>query len=107
MMFARSNLNVMALLVCCDKHRDQKQLGEQMVFLMLHLHHTGCQGRSSRQELKQRPQKTAAYWPAVRVLSSSLSSIAQDHMPRDGTTHSGLGHLPSIIINKMSNRFTL
>jgi hypothetical protein len=38
----------------------------------------------------------AAYWLALHGLLSLLSYRTQDHQPRDGTTHSGLGPPPLI-----------
>jgi hypothetical protein len=44
-----------------------------------------------RQELMQRPWRSAAYWLASPGLLSFLSYRISDHQPRDGTTHNGLG----------------
>jgi hypothetical protein len=44
----------------------------------------------------QRPSRGAVYWLAPRGLLNLLSHRAQDHQPRDGTTHNGLGSPPSI-----------
>ena len=38
----------------------------------------------------------AVYWLASHGLLSLLSYRTQDHHPRDGTTHSGLGSSPLI-----------
>ena len=48
------------------------------------------------QELMQRPWKGAAYWLAHHGLLSLLSYRTQNHQPRDGITHHGLGPLPLI-----------
>lgn len=45
------------------------------------------------QELMQRPCRGVAYWLASPGL---ISLPIQDHQPRDGSTHNGLGPLPSI-----------
>ena len=42
----------------------------------------------------QRPWKGAAYWLASPALLSLLSYTTQYHLPRGGTTHSGLGPPP-------------
>ena len=49
--------------------------------------------RACRQKLKE-PWRNGAYWLALHGL---LSYTTQDHIPRDGTAHSGLGlpHQPS------------
>jgi hypothetical protein len=41
----------------------------------------------------QRPQRCDIYWLAPHGLLSWLSYRTQDHQPRDGTTHNGLGPL--------------
>jgi hypothetical protein len=47
----------------------------------------------------QRPWRRAAYyWLAPHGLLSLLSYRTQDHQPRDGPTHNGLGP-PSLITN--------
>jgi hypothetical protein len=51
---------------CCDKHHDQKQLGEQGFILMLTVHHEG----KSRQELKEEAIKECC------LLSFDLSSLS-------------------------------
>ena len=43
--------------------------------------------------------EVAAYWLAPHGLLSLLSYITQDHLPRDGTAHSGLSP-PTPIINQ-------
>jgi hypothetical protein len=79
----------------------KRQVGEERVYsaytstLMFVI--KGSQDRSShgvgawRQELKQRPRRGAAYWLASPALLSMPSYRTQDHQPRDGTTHNGLG----------------
>lgn len=72
---------------------------------MLHLNlHTmaqsivkGNQGRNSRQEGKQTPQRAAAYWLA---LYGSLGP--QNHLLRDGPTQQGLD--PPTLSKKMARR---
>jgi hypothetical protein len=49
----------------------------------------------------QRPWMGAAYWLSLHGLLSLLSYRIQNHLPRDSTTHHGLGSLPSIT-KKMS-----
>jgi hypothetical protein len=61
----------------------------------------GSQGRKSRQELKQKPWGSVAYWLPPQGLPGLLSSTTQDHLLRSGTVHSNLGPSTSII-KKMS-----
>ena len=87
------------------KYRDQKaSWGEKGLFgLCLH---TDSHGMKSGQELKQgrnlkagadaEAMERAAYWLASTGLLSLLSYRTQDHQPRDGTTHNGLGPLTSV-----------
>lgn len=44
-----------------------------------------------RQELTQKPWRGVAYWLAHHGLLSLLSHRTQDHQPRHGITHNGLG----------------
>jgi len=77
----------------------QKQGEEERVYSAytsnIAVHHKG----SWRQELMQRPRRDAAYWLASPGLLSLLSYRTQDHQPRDGTTHNGLGP-PPLITNR-------
>jgi len=50
-------------------------------------------------ELMQRPWRRDAFWLASPGLLSLFSYKTQDHQPRDGTTHNGLGPL-SLITEK-------
>jgi hypothetical protein len=50
-----------------------------------------------RQELTQRSWRDAAHWLAPRGLLSLLSYSTQEHLPRVGSTHSGLGSHTSTI----------
>lgn len=61
------------------------------------LHDNGSQPRNSRQKLKQRPQKDAAYWLALYGLFSWLSYNIQDLLPWVDTSYSWLGFPTSII----------
>jgi hypothetical protein len=54
-----------------------------------------------RQELMQRPWKGAAYWLASHGLLCWLSYSNQDHQPRHGPIHKGLGPQLSITNKKM------
>ena len=84
------------------KHHNQKELGEERVYLyyisILYSVIEGSQDRNTsragtwRQELTQR---SAAYWLALHGLLSLLSYRTPDHQPRDGPTRNGLG-LPGI-----------
>ena len=58
----------------------------------------GRQGRNSK-ELKQNPQGNAIYWLTSSGLLNFLSDAAQDYLPRDSATHSGLGP-PTTISNQ-------
>lgn len=50
-----------------------------------------------KQELRQEQWKKAAYWLALNGLLILLNHTTQDHLPYDGTIHSELGPLTSII----------
>jgi hypothetical protein len=52
-----------------------------------------CRVGPWRQELVQRPWRSAAYWFASPDLLSLLSYRTQDYQPRDSTTHNGPFHL--------------
>ena len=47
----------------------------------------------------------AAYWLALHGLLILLSHKTQDHQPRDGSTHNGLG--PSLLITNEENALQL
>ena len=49
-----------------------------------------------RQDWMQRPWKGAAYWLIPHGLFSLLSYRTQDHQPRNGPSHNGLGPLLSV-----------
>mgnify|MGYP001058360618 CR=1 FL=1 len=86
----------------------KKQLGEERVYLAstsrLPFIIKGSQDRISnragtwRQELMQRPWRGASYWLAHQGLLNLLSYRTQNHQPKDGTTHYGLGP-PTLITN--------
>jgi hypothetical protein len=50
---------------------------------------------------QQRPWRDAAYWLASPSLLSLLSYRPQDHQPRGGPTHNGLGSPHQSLIKKM------
>ena len=83
---------------CCDRHCDLKQAEEDRVYLADTSDHSPSlkQVRAGtwRQELMQKPWRGAAYWLALHGLLSLLSYRTQDHQPRDGPTHNGLGPPP-------------
>ena len=74
------------------KHQDQQAAwkGKGLFGLHFHItiHHEGNQDRNSnragiwKQELKQRPWRSVAYWIAPRGLLSLPSYRTQDHQPR-------------------------
>lgn len=75
---------------CCDKHYDQKELGEKKVHVVYTSQSQSViEGRQSRnsstagiwlQELKERSQGDAAYRLALYGLLSLLFSTSQDHL---------------------------
>ena len=78
------------------KLHDQKQLREERVYFIytsgnnpsLRKNHVRNSHRAGtwRQELMQRPWRSAAYWLAPHGLLNLLSSTTQDHQSRGGTT---------------------
>lgn len=65
------------------KHHGQKQLVAKRVYFS---------SQFLEQELKQRPLKIAAYWSySWSYLLFFFFCATQDHLPRRGTTHNGLG----------------
>jgi hypothetical protein len=83
------------------KHHDKKQVGEKRLYLAYMFTSLfiikGNQDRNShraetqKQELMQRPWRSAAYWLAPHNFLSLFSYRTQEHQPRDGTTHNGQG----------------
>lgn len=64
----------------------------------------GSQDSNSRQDPKQRPWRSAAYWLPPCSLLNSLSVSTQEHVSQGGTTPGRLGPPISILIKKMSHR---
>jgi hypothetical protein len=98
------NRSLRASIVVILKYYDQKQLGEERVYFILQLR--AQHPRKPGQELKagiwsrdliQRPWRSTARWPVSHGLLSLLPYPILDHLPRDGTTHSGQGLLTPII----------
>ena len=94
---------------CCDETPWPKQLAEKTFYLAYspssQFNMKGYQDKNSsmvtetwRLELRQRPWRGAAYRHASHDLLSLFPYRTQDHQPRDGTTHSGLGPLPSLMV---------
>jgi len=77
----------------------KKQVGEERVYSAYTFHTAVHHQRKSglelkqvrKQELLQRPWRDVTYWLPSPALLSLLSYRTQDHQPRDGTTHNGLG----------------
>lgn len=87
------------MLFCWDKHHDQKQTGEERVYVILKLTvFEGNQGKDSTQELKQNCGE-CAYWFVPGLKFSYPSCMAQAHLPKDGTACDGLG-FPTLIMNQ-------
>lgn len=81
-----------------------KQAGRRKDFLSSYTLQTmteGSQGRTSRQNLKQRPWKSTACWLVLCCLLSQLLSTTPmaTCLPRDSPSHSGLG-LPTSFTNQ-------
>jgi hypothetical protein len=88
------------------KHHDQKQVGEERFYLawtstLLSIF-VESQDRNSnragiwRQELMQKPQRSAVYWLAPQGLLSLLSYRTEEHQPRGDITHNGQDPPPLI-----------
>ena len=56
----------------------------------------GGQGRNLEAEADAEGMEGAVHWRVPLGLPGLLSYRTQDHQPRNGTTHSGLGRFPSI-----------
>lgn len=80
------------------KHHDKKCLGEERVYFILQYtsYSRHCLGKA-RQELKQRPGRSDAYWITQEGLLSLLSYSIREQKSRDGITHSQLSPPTSII----------
>jgi hypothetical protein len=89
---------------CCNNIMAKRQGEEEKVYLSYTSRSQsiigGGQDRNSnktgawRQELMQRPWNNAVYCLVPHGMLSLLSYRTQDHQPRDGTTHNGLGPSP-------------
>ena len=92
------------VLIAALKHHEQKASWGERIYLTYILTSLfiieGSQDRNLNragtwgQELMQRPWTGAAYLLAPHGLLSLLSYRTQDHQPRDGPTHNGLGPPP-------------
>ena len=80
------------------------EMGTVHFILQLTVYHEANQGRNWRQELIQRPWRSAAYWLAPYGLLSLLSYTTQDHLLRDVTTYNGLA-LPIATIKQKKKMF--
>ena len=78
------------------KHQDQKQPGEKRIISAYSPLTREVKAGIWRHELMQRSRRSVAYWIASHGLFKRLSYSTQDHWPRVGTAHSGLGMLISI-----------
>ena len=67
------------------KHHDQKELGKERFDSACTSIITAHHGKKSEQELRQRPQRSVAYWITQPVLLQNSGQPAQD-----GITHYGL-----------------
>lgn len=80
--------------VAVVKYHDQKQRGEERVYVSIQFHTVV----HHRQELKQKPRECSC-WLACSAL---LSSTIQDDLLRGGTTHNGLGLLHRSVIQTVN-----
>lgn len=83
---------------CWDKHHDQKQLGQERLYILqLIFYHEGKPGQGLQtetweQELKQKPWRNSTQWVSQFAFLPTLN-----HPPGGGTTHTGLGPSTSVI----------
>lgn len=84
------------------KHRPKINLGK-----IVTIYSEGKSGQELRQKLKQKPWKSIACWLIHWLMLCYLSCITQDHLPRDGATHSGLDPPKSIINQKTKQNKTI
>ena len=94
------------------KYHDQKVSWREKGLFGLHFHIVVEHQRKSGEEFKHsRHLKAGVVAEATRVGGLLLTGLpymscpaccygTQDHQPRDGTTHNGLGPLPSITLGK-------
>jgi hypothetical protein len=88
------------------KHNSPKQFGVERLYFSVQFKAQyiikGIQGQNSsregtwREELMQRPWRTAINWLAPYGFLSLLSHSTQHHQTRGGITHSELGHPRSV-----------
>lgn len=102
------------ILVCPDLvpvagMRDREQLGEATVSLTYTLYPSPplkeVRGGTQRQGLKAETVGDAAYQLAFPFAFIYFSYTSQDHLPKHGTSHGGLG--PSTIIINQDNALQL
>jgi hypothetical protein len=93
---------VFCFLQLCDKTLTKNNLRRKGLFSLSPTPHPSPNEATAgtwRQELKQSPQRSAAYWLVPQGFLSLLSYTTQDHSPRSDTTHSGLGP-PASVLNQ-------
>lgn len=87
------------------KHHEQKQFGEERVYLAYRLQSIirGMQGRNKRQEPRGNRSRGHG-WMILTDFLSLFSYIPQDYLPKDGTTHSGVGPFTSVVNQKKKKK---
>lgn len=97
-------LSVFSFCFCySDKHNDQKLLGKERLYFILHFqvsaHHRGKTNRNLKRDLNETTKKCSCLFSDASSLALFCNS---GPFARGGTTHSGLGHPTSVNKQNMS-----